>query len=470
MLDEDLAQSLIDVASKHRPLLAEVRLEERQIRQVAVRAGEVSSVNSSRDAGMNVRIVLPSGIGFAASNVLSRTEGLRLVKRALSQAKCAGRRSPVTLSEETPVRTRWDVAERVKLRDVSVEDKVARLRGIDAAVVSTKIKVQGRYYELIDWEVNGLYVNSEGSNISSHIPRMAVSSYNLVSANGETEPSMREWGASGGWEAFDGWHLEEVLPTEVRMLKNQLEKGRRVKPGRYDLVCGPEVMGIAAHESCGHPMEADRILGREMSQAGRSFVSPEMIGTRIGSDRVTVIDDPTVPGTYGFYLYDHEGVRARPRLLYKSGKINEFLHNRESAARLGVTSNGSSRAESYMREPIVRMGNTFVQPGDFLEDELFGSVREGVLMHSFTEWNIDDKRYNQKYVSREAYFIKDGEVAGPARRCTLEITTPGFWNAVDAVSKKVEFFAGECGKGDPLQGMTVTMGGPMARLRQVVLR
>lgn len=470
MLDEDLAEYVLDAASEGKPILAEVRLEERLSRQVAVKSGQVNSVSSSKDAGMNVRIVLPTGIGFAASNVLSRSEGFRLVKEARRQAMGAGRRTPVTLSAETPVRTSWEVEQRRRLADLSPEEKIEMLRRIDSSVIATKVKVRGRYYDLIDWELRSHFLNSEGSRITSYIPRLAISSYNLVSANGQTEPSMREWGASGGWEMFEDWHLDEILPAEMRMLKHQLEKGRRVKPGKYDLVCGPEVVGIASHESCGHPMEADRIQGREMSQAGQSFVSPEMVGGRIGSRYATVIDDPTVPNTYGFYLYDQEGVRARPRYLYREGIINEFLHNRESAARMGLQSNGSSRAESYIKEPIVRMGNTFVQPGDFMEDELIGSVKDGVLMRSFTEWNIDDKRYNQKYVSREAYFIKDGEMAGPARRCTLEITTPGFWNAIDAVSKKVEFHAGECGKGDPMQGVSVTMGGPMARLRGVSLK
>jgi TldD protein len=217
-------------------------------------------------------------------------------------------------------------------------------------------------------------------------------------------------------------------------------------------------------------MEGDRIQGREMSQAGRSFISKEMIGQRLGSKCATVIDDPGIPGSYGYYAYDEEGVKARPRYLYKEGLINEFLHNRETGSRMGVSSNGSSRAEFYLREPIVRMANTFVAPGDFEEDELYGTVKDGILMDSFTEWNIDDKRFNQKYVSREAYFIKDGELAGPARKCTLEITTPGFWSAIDAVTKKVRFDAAECGKGDPGQGMSVFTGGPMLRLRGVSLR
>src|SRR4030065_1369651 len=132
--------------------------------------------------------------------------------------------------------------------------------------------------------------------------------------------------------------------------KTQLKPAKMVKPGTNDLICGSEVAGIAAHESCGHPMEADRILGREMSQAGKSFVKPEMINFRVGSEYATVVDDPTIPGSYGYYAYDQEGVRARPRYLYKAGLMNEFLTNRETAATLGCQSNASSRSEEYLRD------------------------------------------------------------------------------------------------------------------------
>ena len=471
MLDEDVAEATLGaIESNAAILLAEVRLEERNMRGLDVKSSQVSSLNSLEDTGMNVRVVLPTGIGFASSNRVSRVEGARLAKQALRLAKGGKRKSPVALSSEQPVRTSWAVSQKRSLIDVTTEDKLAFLRELDSLVVKTGVKVQGRYYELMDYEIRGFFANSEGSRIRSFIPRVVIGADNMVSSKGELAMSLREWGACGGWEKVEEWDLGRVLPAEVRMLKNQLDHGRMLKPGVYDLVCGSEVTGIAAHESCGHPMEADRILGREMSQAGKSFVSQEMIGKKIGSKYATVIDDPTVPGSYGYYLYDQEGVKARPRHLYKEGLINEFLQNRETASRMNLKSNGSSRSEYYLREPIARMANTFVAPGDFEEDELIGSVKDGVLMRSFTEWNIDDKRYNQKYVSREAYFVKDGELAGPAKKCTLEITTPGFWGAIDAVSKKVELNAGECGKGDPMQGMAVCTGGPMLRLRSVTLK
>jgi TldD protein len=294
-----------------------------------------------------------------------------------------------------------------------------------------------------------------------------------VAEQGKTEQAYEQFGYSGGWEALGKWKVSEKMVHDAKVLKDVITKAKTVKPGNMDLVCGCEVAGIAAHESCGHPMEADRILGREMSQAGRSFIfkgGPYWLGKRIGSKAVTIVDDPTVENSYGYYLYDDEGVKARRRFLYKEGVINEFLQNRESAAKLGVESNGSSRSINYDREAIVRMANTFVLPGESTEEELIEGVKDGIYMKSFTEWNIDDKRFNQRYVGREAYMIENGELTDPVARPVIETTTLKFWTAVDAVSKKVEFDAATCGKGDPSQGVPVYTGGPCLRLRRVFVK
>lgn len=268
MLDEDVAEATLRaIGSKATVLLAEVRLEERNMRGLAVKSSQVSSLNSLEDSGMNVRVVLPTGIGFASSNRVSRVEGARLAKQALRLAKGGKRKSPVTMSSEQPVRTTWAVSQKRSLIDVTTEDKLAFLRELDSLVAKTGVKVQGRYYELTDYEIGGFFANSEGSRIRSFIPRVVIEASNMVSSKGELAMSLREWGASGGWEKVDEWDLGRVLPAEMRMLKNQIDHGKMLKPGVYDLVCGSEVTGIAAHESCGHPMEADRILGREIGRA-----------------------------------------------------------------------------------------------------------------------------------------------------------------------------------------------------------
>jgi TldD protein len=190
----------------------------------------------------------------------------------------------------------------------------------------------------------------------------------------------------------------------------------------------------------------------------------------MGSEEVTIIDDPTIVGNSGFYLYDDECVKARPRYLIKNGMLNELLLNREYAHKFEVKSNAAARSLNYKREPITRMANTFFSPGDYTNEELFEDIKKGVYIKSFTEWNIDDRRFQSKYVGLEAYLIEDGELTNTMiRRPILELTTFGLLGSVDAISKDQFSPHGICGKGDPMQGMPVWLGGPHLRLRNIRL-
>jgi TldD protein len=260
------------------------------------------------------------------------------------------------------------------------------------------------------------------------------------------------------------------LPEEAKALAKVLSSNMKVPQKPLTVVTGTQVTGIIAHESCGHPFEADRILGREAAQAGESWIAPTMLGKRLGTESVNLVDDPAIEGAYGFYLYDDEGIRARKRYLVKKGLVNEFYHNRETAASLGAKSNGSARASSYDKEPLVRMSNTYFEPGKQSEEELIESAKQGVYFKSFTEWNIDDRRYNNRYVSAEAYLIQNGRIMKPLRNVIFELTTPTIYGSIVAVGKNFELHPGMCGKGEPMQGMPVTMGGGSLKLTNIKLR
>jgi len=135
-----------------------------------------------------------------------------------------------------------------------------------------------------------------------------------------------------------------------------------------------------------------------------------------------------------------------------------------------VKSNGSARASSFDVEPIIRMGNTYVKPGDHSEEELIEGVKKGIYLKNFTEWNIDDVRFNQKYTGLEAYYIENGKIKYPVKKPAIEITTTSLWQSVDAVGKKLELHPGTCGKGEPMQGMPVFLGGPLMRLKGIRLK
>jgi TldD protein len=472
-MDEEIVDFALEYARSKKVEYAEVRAHSQVQDGLMLRNGVVEAVVSAVDSGFCVRLIADGGIGFASTNKWTKEEARAIVNLASKHARAANRKEKLVFAEEKGVKTRWAVAQKKKVENISLEERTSTLAEVSKALSSSKVKIAATTSSCSTNLITKYFVNSEGSRISSYVPRLGAYVFITVAEQGKTEQAYEQFGYSGGWEAFSKWKIPEKMVHDAKVLRAVITKAKTMKPGNTDLVCGSEVTGIAAHESCGHPMEADRILGREMSQAGRSFIykgGQYWIGTRIGSKAVTVVDDPTIENSYGFYEYDDEGVKARRRFMYKEGVINEFLHNRESAAKLGVKSNGSSRSINYDREAIVRMANTFVPPGEFTEEELIEDVKNGVYMKSFTEWNIDDKRFNQRYVGREAYLIENGELKYPVARPVIETTTLKFWTAVDAVSRKVEFDAATCGKGDPEQGVPVYTGGPCLRLRKVFVK
>lgn len=472
-MEKEIVDYALEYAKSKDVEYAEVRAQSQVQDRLMLRSGILEAYISAVDSGFCVRVIANGGIGFASTNKWTKEEAKEIVDLAIKYAKMANRKEKIKFAEEKGTEANWAVDQKEKIENVSSEERVAKFAEIDGSLASCGVKIAATMSSCSIDLISKYFVNSEGTKITSFIPKIGAFIFMTIAEQGKTEQAYEQFGYSGGWEAFREWNITEKLIHSANVLKNVIEKGKAVKAGVMDLICGPEVTGIAAHESCGHPMEADRIFGREMSQAGRSFIfksGPFWIGTRIGSDFVTIVDDPTIEHSYGYYAYDDEGLKARRRFLYKNGVINEFLHNRESAAKLGTRSNASSRSVNYDREAIVRMANTFVLPGDMTEEELIEDVKYGIFMKAFTEWNIDDKRFNQRYVGREAYLIENGEIKHPVARPIIETTTLKFWMAVDGVSKKVEFDAATCGKGDPEQGIPVYTGGPCIRLREVYIK
>jgi TldD protein len=417
--------------------------------------------------GLSVRVLVDGGMGFASTNVMTRDSVRQVVEKAekLARTSSVKNRIPICLSQEKMYTDSYTVPQKKNLGDTDVAEEFLALNNH----IQSENGLVSQIYQYEDEQRTRYYINSEGACICSDIPRVVIHSILTVVADGKNEQCRLQFGGIGGWETVEGFNMYEKLPADVRTVYRALKEGKPVPKDPVSIVIGPEVVGIIAHESCGHPFEADRILGREAAQAGESFVKPDMIDYVIGSDQVNIAEDPSLEGSYGFYLYDDEGVKAQNRMLIKEGKINQFLLNRETAYALQGSSNGAARAMEYNREPIVRMANTYFCAGDYTKDELIEDTKKGILMESFTEWNIDDTRFNQRYIGREAYLIENGEVTAPVVRPVLEITTKGFYSSVEAVAKEITLVGGTCGKGDPSQNAPVSMGGPYVRLKEISL-
>lgn len=430
---------------------------------LSYRNGEFEGINFGRESGYAVRIVNNS-ISMAYSNSTNWEEVKKSVDRAIGKSKFPGKNS---IFEGDSLKDSWKVETKKKIEDFSIEEKIEILKENDSIMDSGRASV--RVNGLMDKRISQIYANSVGSEITGDISRVYYQYMVGVLEDGEFEQSVEHYGASSGYEYIDELKLGDRIEHDISDL-HQSASAPRVTPGKFDIIIGPEISGIVAHESSGHPTEYDRIIGREGAQAGESFLTGKSMPYRIGSDVVSVIDDPSMEKSFGYYRYDDEGIKSRKRYLYKNGMTNDFILNRESAGILDVESNGGGRSASWNLEPLGRMSTTYIEPGDHKFEELFDGVRKGVYIKSFTEWNIDDIRFNEKYVGKEAYLITNGEISGRVRRPVIETNTISFYSAVDAVGKDLEFNAGTCGKGDPMQGVDVWMGGPHMRLRSVYLQ
>ncbi|MAG45197.1 MAG: hypothetical protein CMH63_00285 [Nanoarchaeota archaeon] len=461
---KDYADGALKFLKEKKVDYGEVRLEEHDTSGVLLKNGTPELSGFDTSVGMGIRFLLKGGLGFVSINDFNKkkieeniSKALKLVKRGIKLSEKTG------LSEERAHKKKYKVEQKIKIKDVGVDQQLKLLQEVDNGVK----KAIGRYMSLSLDLTKKYFINTENTKIESEIPRPYFISLLTLKEGERSNQKLTQFCNSGGYEFVKKWNLVDVLSEQVRVLKNNLKKAKKMPGGEVDVVAGSKMAGIMVHEACGHPVEADRILGREAAQAGESFVHKDMIGKVIGNKKVTIVEDPRLENSAGYYLYDDEGVKARRRYLYKNGKINEFLHNRETAFELGVKSNGAARAENFDKETMVRMTNTFLLPGDFKDEELVKGVKKGVYMKDFTEWNIDDKRFQMKFVGSECYLIEKGEIKEPIWSPALEITTPKLWGSVDAIGKKIELDSAICGKGEPMQGVPVWLGGPHFRLRGI---
>jgi len=442
---------------------SEVYFSETFSNGVSFKNGSLSQVSGSTSSGYAFRAIDKS-ISFGAINQENWSIVKEHLDRIIENSRIPGRDK---LSHEEVYKDKWSVPVQKKIEDMDLEDKISILKDIDQILVEKKIPM--RILAIGDIKQREFLINSEGTEIEGDISKVGFFGAIGYYEGGNFEQRFIQLGFSGGYEALEYWDLYATIGEEAEALKKSVI-AKPINPGYYDLVIGPEISGIVAHESAGHPTELDRILGREMAQAGESFIKLGDKGKPVGSPQVNVVDDPTIDHSYGYYKYDRDGVKARKRYLYKKGLINEFLSNRESAGRVNSKSTAASRISEWDKDPIPRMSTTFIEPGDFNFEELVEDVKLGIYMKSYSEWNIDDIRFNEKYVGLEAYLIENGEIREQIRRPTLETTTIKFYSSIDAVGKDLKFFAGTCGKGDPMQGVDVWMGGPHARLRNIYMR
>lgn len=471
MLDKSVADFCVGLAQRLGASYAEARLENSKGDGYALKNGIPEPSGFSEDTGVGIRVIVNGALGFASTNRLDKKSLTGLVNQAVSNARKSSKvnSNKIAFMKERPNKAKVIHKQKINSGNISSKTKLDYLQNIDRSLLDLKVNIPQRVFSVSTSSSKKYFVNSEGSQIYTETPYFNLVYVINVKEGAKNSQDYLEFTETKGWEAAKLIRVIPKLVDKAISLQLNLKKGVLTPKEKVDVIISPEVAGIIAHESCGHPYEADRIFGRESAQAGESFVTPELVGTRIGTDVVNVVDNPAILGKAGSYRYDDEGILSRKKWLIKKGMITEFLHNRETAAKMGLHSNAGSRAVGYSFEPIVRMSNTYFMPGTWKENELIKDTSRGVYIKSFTEWNIDDKRFNFKSVGNDAFMIRNGRLAEPVKTPAIELTTPQIYSSIDALTRKVELFAGTCGKGEPTQGIPVTMGGPMIRMKGVRL-
>jgi TldD protein len=445
---------------------------------ISTRNGRVDDVTRLEDEGIGVRALVGGAWGFAAARDCRRAAAEGALARAIEIARAQPAAAPVRRTSELPARGTWasDAA-----RDpfaVSLDDKLAILLAADEALRGdARIAVTGAHFAAID--ETRTFASSEGALLEQRSTECGGGIEAVAVSAGETQvrsypASFRGDVAQAGYEYFEGLALATHAPV-VAEEAIALLTAPPCEPGRTDLVLNGQQVALQLHESVGHAVELDRVLGGEASYAGTSFLSPADLGRfRYGSELMNVSADAGLAGGLGSFAWDDEGVEAQATAIVTDGTLTGFLTSRETAAAIGLErSGGCMRAQGFARQPIVRMTNVSLAPGDAGSlDDLIASTERGLYLDTNRSWSIDSRRLHFQFATEAAWEIVDGERTRLVRNPSYAGVTPDFWSRLDAICSPGEWRPWgvlNCGKGEPGQSMHVSHGTAPARFRDVMV-
>ena len=281
---------------------------------------------------------------------------------------------------------------------------------------------------------------------------------------------LRGHSRQGGWEVLEQTGFSQTPATLAEEALALLD-APDCPTATQTLVLAPDQMMLQIHESIGHPLELDRILGDERNYAGTSFVTSEMFGSyRYGSDLLNVTFDPSVPGELASYGWDDEGEPAKRVHLIENGILVRGLGSVLSQQRSGIPGVANSRATSWNRPPIDRMANLNVEPGSASVEDLIGGVERGVWMETNTSWSIDDSRNKFQFGCELGWLIENGEKKHLVKNPNYRGISATFWRSLSGVSSRDSWQVlgtPYCGKGEPNQVIRVGHASPAARFDNI---
>ena len=471
----------LNLAAQRGAAYADARIVDDRSRSLATKNGKLGHASDAESQGIGIRVIADGAWGFAASKDLSRAVVEDTAARALTIARASARvkQEDVRLAPEKPVTAEWTTPYRIDPFTTSIEQNLDLLLRIDAelrAVSGVTLAETSMNFKREDsW-----FASSEGANI--HQTKISTGAGYTAYAFAGIEIMKRSYPNSfgGQWQNKGYELIEELnLVENARRVAEEavaLHKAAQCPEGVSTIILDSSQLGLQIHESIGHPIELDRVLGMEANFAGTSFLTLDKLGRlRYGSELVNVVADARQEhgpglGTFGF---DDEGVPAQCTPIITHGLFTGYLSSRETAHIIGANrSGGTLRAECWNRLPMIRMTNISILPGQkpLTLEQLIADTDDGIYMETNKSWSIDDKRYNFQFGCEIGWEIKKGKRGRMLKNPSYSGITTEFWNSMDAICSRDQWTlwgTPNCGKGQPQQVMGTGHGASPARFRGI---
>jgi TldD protein len=439
--------------------------------------GNLKQAAASRESGVGIRVLIGGAWGFSAASDISDLGAV--FDRALENARVAAERValPVRLAEKDAVEAAFTSPCEIDPFDVPLADKVAFLNDMDMALEQPG--VFQRIGELNFVRKQMIFLDSEGSEIEKQITEvfggLGVHGIDSDGATHQRTFRLNRQGDTRGWESIDQAFFLENAERIVREL-NQVLQAPQCPVEDRSVILLPGIMFLQTHETIGHALELDRILGYELAFAGGSFVTLDDFGSlRYGSEKLTARADATLPNSPGSFGYDDDGVPAQDVLLIDRGILvgaitgRQMVEEANARARRVIfeESGGANRATAFYRVPIERMTNINIDPGeDGTLDDIVANTEHGIVLDGDRSWSIGSNREQFHFGTEIGWLVEDGEITDVVKNATYKDDTLRFWNALSAVGDASTWevvYVDNCGKGQPNQIMQLGHGIPVCR-------
>ena len=443
-----------DALKGHNADYVELRVEEASGASITYRSQEIDNISNNRSFGGSARALVNGGWGFVSFN---SAEGLRQkVVQAVEQARLVGNED----SKLAEVEPHVEVVPPLVLKDPASVPLPAKKELLDGYVdlLWSQAGVTSSTVTYVDGKRAVHFGNSEGS----YLEQSRIDVRMRVEANAKRNGDVQQAGFSMGGLGDFGWveNLADDVREVARLAVDFLD-APEVKGGQYTVVLDPVLAGVFVHEAFGHLSESDFVAENDRMK------EIMVLGKRFGGEHINITDGAARPGLRGSYKYDDEGTPSALTPLVREGVLVGRLHSRETAARMGEQPTGNARAISYAFPPIVRMTNTYIEPGEMTLEQMLADVEDGLYVKSWYGGMTSMEMFT--FSAGEAYRISNGKVEELVRPVVLTGNLFETMQNLDAVGNDLGMNqGGGCGKGGQ-SPLPVATGSPHIRIRNCLV-